>query len=130
MIQDVRFNFPAPESSQGFLLWKTTHVWQSGIKKLLEGYNLTHPQFVVLAVAMWYIQVAEIAPTQKNISQRAEIDTMTVSVIIRGLIKKGFIVRVQHPTDTRAYSITLTEEGKDVLQKAMNAVDAYDIEFF
>lgn len=108
MDHPIAFRFQTPESSNGFLLWKVTHKWQSGIQKLLLPHNLTHPQFVVLAVLAWYLQVQKTVPTQVQIAHHAQIDPMTVSVIIRSLLKKGLIQRTPHATDSRAYAIRLT----------------------
>ena len=126
----IVFRFRSPESSSGFLLWKVTQKWQSGLQKLLLRHNLTHPQFVVLAVTAWHLQIDDTVPTQKHISLRAEMDPMTVSAVVRLLVKKGFVERTANPSDSRAYSIRLTKAGSETLQKAMQAVDDYDENFF
>jgi DNA-binding MarR family transcriptional regulator len=43
---------------------------------------------------------------------------------------KGFIRRQEHPTDTRAKTITLTDSGAEVLQQALKAVEQADVAFF
>ena len=49
------FNLKAEESS-GLLLWQVSMLWQRGIKKVLQPFDLTHPQFVLLASAQWFAQ--------------------------------------------------------------------------
>ena len=49
------FSLRAEESS-GFLLWQVGMLWQRGIKKVLQPFDLTHPQFVLLASAQWFAQ--------------------------------------------------------------------------
>ncbi len=44
------FGFDAPEDSPGFLLWQTTISWQRMIKKALEPHDISHAQFVIMAI--------------------------------------------------------------------------------
>jgi DNA-binding MarR family transcriptional regulator len=55
---------------------------------------------------------------------------MMVSKVLRTLEDKGFISRQEHPTDTRAKIITLTDSGAAVLQEALKVVEEADIAFF
>ncbi len=48
------FGFDKPEDSPGFLLWQTTITWQRLIKKALEFSGISHPQFVILAITLWF----------------------------------------------------------------------------
>ncbi len=47
------FSFEEPEDSPGFLLWQTMTRWQRQIKKALEPYQVSHAQFVVMAILLW-----------------------------------------------------------------------------
>ena len=58
------------------------------------------------------------------------IDVMTVSSAVRLLEKKGLIYRSPHETDTRANSISNTEEGKNCLKRAVIDVEGVDKTFF
>lgn len=110
------FRFETPEASSGFLLWKLTQKWQTGLKSLLREFGLTHPQFVVLATASWFATVGGTLPNQKDLADRTGIDPMTTSVVVRGLLRKNWLGRAEHPTDTRAYVICLTAAGIEVLR--------------
>jgi hypothetical protein len=44
--------FGAPERSPGFVLWRAMLAWQRRIRAALAPYELTHVQFVMLAVAL------------------------------------------------------------------------------
>ena len=50
------FGFEEPEDSPGFLLWQVTVSWQRAIKSALEPYKITHPQFVIMALLMWFTE--------------------------------------------------------------------------
>ena len=117
------------KESMGLLFWQVSMLWQRKIKKVLQAYDLTHTQFVILAV-IEELTEQDKTVTQKNISDFSMIDVMTVSSTVRLLAKKGLISRSQHETDTRANSIINTEMGKSLLSKAVKAVDKVDKTFF
>jgi len=104
-------------------------LWQRKIKQILQSYNLTHTQFVILAV-IEELSEQDICITQKRISDFSMIDVMTVSSTVRLLEKKGLIYRLPHKTDTRANSISNTEKGKICLKQAVIDVEAIDRTFF
>ncbi len=117
------------KESTGLLFWQVSMLWQRKIKKVLQTYDLTHTQFVILAV-IEELTEQDKTVTQKNISDFSMIDVMTVSSTVRLLAKKGLISRSQHETDTRANSIVNTDMGKSLLSKAVKAVDKIDRTFF
>lgn len=53
-----------------------------------------------------------------------------VSKVLRTLEEKRFIIRKEHLTVTRAKNIKLTQNGENVLQKAIISVEAADPDFF
>ncbi len=113
----------------GLLFWQVSTLWQRKIKKVLQEYDLTHTQFVILAV-IEELSEQDKTVTQKNISDFSMIDVMTVSSAVRLLVKKGLVSRSQNETDTRANSIVNTDIGKTILCKAVKAVDKVDKTFF
>jgi len=42
------------EDSPGLLLWQTTIFWQRMIKKALEPYGISHAQFVIMVILLWW----------------------------------------------------------------------------
>ncbi|MDE7425124.1 MAG: MarR family transcriptional regulator [Lachnospiraceae bacterium] len=117
------------KESVGLLFWQSSMLWQRKIKQALQKYDITHTQFVILAV-IEELSEQEICITQKKISDFSMIDVMTVSSTVRLLEKKGLIFRTPHKTDTRANSISNTESGKKCLKQAVNAVEKIDEMFF
>ena len=95
------------KESMGLLFWQVSMLWHRKIKTVLQAYDLTHTQFVILAV-IEELTEQDKTVTQKNISDFSMIDVMTVSSTVRLLAKKGLISRSQHETDTRANSIINT----------------------
>jgi MarR family transcriptional regulator, organic hydroperoxide resistance regulator len=127
--KDNTFSVAKAEDSSGFLLWQVTSLWQRGIKVALEPFDLTHSQFVLLASAHW-LSLGDHQVTQIMLSEHSKIDPMTTSQVLRTLAAKGFIVRTEHATDTRAKSITVTYAGKNRIKPAVVAVENFDHDFF
>lgn len=128
-MKDIEFKFKSPNDSPGYLLGQVTMLWQRKIKKVLDPLNLTQTQFVLLAALGW-LSKKNNAVTQVDIANQGNADRMMVSKVLRTLQDKKFISRQEHPTDTRAKVIRLTNEGAKVLQRALTAVENADIDFF
>ncbi len=129
MPKKIEFKFKSPNESPGYLLANLTLLWQRKQKKTLDPLNLTHTQFVLLASLGWLSRENDLV-TQVDIANQGNADRMMVSKVLRTLETKKFIQRQEHPTDTRAKIIKLTEEGAKILQKALIEVENADIEFF
>lgn len=129
MAKKIEFHFKTPNESPGYLLGQLTLLWQRKLKKVLDPFNLTHTQFVLLAALGWLSGEQEHV-TQVDIANQGNADRMMVSKVLRTLEEKQFIIRQEHPTDTRAKIIKLTNNGFKVLQKALIVVENVDKEFF
>lgn len=123
------FGFEQPEDSPGFLLWKSTTTWQRLIKKALEPYDISHAQFVVMAMVMWFKENHQPA-TQVNIAQLSGLDKMTVSKSLKKLSQLALIARVEDSTDTRAKLVSLTAEGQKLIAKLIPIVESTDRIYF
>ncbi|OMP78196.1 MULTISPECIES: MarR family winged helix-turn-helix transcriptional regulator [unclassified Chitinophaga] len=129
MQKKIEFKFKNPGESPGYLLGQVTLLWQRKHKKVLDPLNLTQTQFVLLTALGWLSRENDTV-TQVDIANQGNADRMMVSKVLRTLEEKKFISRQEHPTDTRAKVIKLTNEGAKVLQKALTAIENADIEFF
>lgn len=123
------FNYTHPEESSGYLLWQLTMLWQRKMKKELDKIDLTHTQFVVLAVLAWLSGTNKVV-TQIDIAKHAKTDKMMTSKVLRTLQDKGFIERTEHLTDTRAKSVIITNLGLEKIRQAAKIVDLVDNDFF
>ena len=120
--------FKSPEESPGFLLWHISLSWRSCIERTLEHFNLTHPQFVVLATTAWLTRKGDYI-SQSDIGKSAGLDPNTTSQILRGLEIKNLIKRTRSLNE-RSKNPSLTELGLDILFKALPAVEKADTQFF
>ena len=86
------FDFDTPEDSPGFLLWQVSITWQRQIKKALEPYGVTHPQFVIMALTLWHMKNNE-TPVQNRIVKLSKLDKMTVSQALKKLVANKLMRR-------------------------------------
>lgn len=126
---DPAFSFEKPEQSPGFLLWQTMVTWQRRIKKILDPYDISHAQFVILANVLWFEGVKQ-TPTQILIVRSTKLDKMTVSKSLKKLVAENYVKRAEHKTDTRAKSVYLTPKGKTIASKLVPMIEKIDAEFF
>lgn len=115
--------------SPGLLFIRVYNRWHGTIRKALVKCGLTHPQFVFLACT-GYLAQAEEHVTQSMVANLADMDLMTASQLAVLLEKKGLILRTTHPQDSRAKSVSLSDEGQLRLSKSLPTVEAIDTEFF
>lgn len=129
MATESAFGFEAPEDSPGFLLWQTTITWQRLIRRALDAYDISHAQFVVMAVLLWFEEHQQ-DPTQIAVARLSKLDQMTVSKSLKKLIGQGYIKRKESQKDTRAKWVYLNPKGKELAAKLIPIVERIDAEFF
>ena len=117
------------KKSTGLLFIRAYHKWHGQIKSQLKTIDLTHPQFVVLTTLAALLRQQEWV-SQTDIARFSDMDVMTVSQIIRLLVKKGLIMREVHPKDSRANIILLTDTGLQKVNQALPLVESIDQAFF
>lgn len=126
---DLPFEFENAQDSPGLLLWQVSILWQRLIKKALEPYDVSHAQFVIMAVLLWLEKHQECV-TQSIIIDWTKLDKMTVSKSMKKLVGQGLINRVEHAVDTRAKSVNLTDRGKSIVHQLVPAIEKIDAVFF
>lgn len=87
----------------------------------MSGLNLTARQYVVLVAA-----AHKDGSSQQDIIDRTGIDRSTVSQVVQTMIRKGLLKRRRTREDARAYAITLTPYGRDVLKASEPIVGRVD----
>lgn len=116
-------------ASPGLLFIRAYNRWHGIIRRALAKCGLTHPQFVFLACTGYLAQNEEYV-TQSMVANLADMDLMTISQLAVLLEKKGLILRTTHPQDSRAKSVSLSDEGQRRLSNSLPTVEVIDREFF
>lgn len=123
------FGFEKPEDSPGFLLWQTTITWQRLIKEALEPFDISHAQFVVMAVTLWLDEHAQ-ETSQTAIAGLSKLDKMTVSKSLHKLTRLGYVKRHESGRDSRAKLVEFTTDGKKLVARLIAIIETIDAKFF
>lgn len=119
----------AKEEPTGFLLWQVSSIWERELKKSLEGAGLSYVQYMLMN-GCDVLSAGHEPVTQTRLSEVALTDPMTTSKVLRTLEGRKLLRRREHPTDTRAKAVELTEKGKKALSDASKLVEQFDKKFF
>jgi DNA-binding MarR family transcriptional regulator len=87
----------------------------------MSGINLTTRQYVVLVAV-----AGDEGASQQGIIEKTGIDRSTVSQVVQIMTRKGLLKRVRTRGDARAYAISLTPYGRDVLKSSEPIVGQVD----
>jgi DNA-binding MarR family transcriptional regulator len=128
-VKKVKSRFESPSASPGYQLWLVSNVWQRRMRSALKEFDLTHVQFVLLAVTSQLCQTNPDA-NQVQIARAAGIDKMMASQVLRSLEEKGLVTRTPDEADSRAIRVGLTEAGVARTALAMQSVEQTDVAFF
>jgi len=106
-----------PIFKMDILVWRVIKLLMKSKRHTLEKFGLTCSQFDILSAIDYYSNIkTEIIQT--NLSEKAEIDPMTTSTILRNLERKGLIRRNRGTVNTRIVIVELTDDGYELLEKA------------
>ncbi|MCL1139199.1 MarR family winged helix-turn-helix transcriptional regulator [Shewanella pneumatophori] len=97
-----------------FALYTAANALMRAYRPLLERYELTYPQYLVMQ-ALWLQD--RISLTQVSLSTRLDMGTLTP--IVKRLEAKGFLQRLADTTDERKKVIALTDSGKQLKVEAL-----------
>ena len=115
--------------STGLLFARVYNSWHGRVKTALQKVGLTHPQFIILT-SLGYLELQQDLVTQVNLAAFSDMDVMTVSQVLKLLLKKGLVERREHPQDSRAKVVFLTDIGRERMNQALPLVEAIDQTYF
>ena len=96
-----------------FALYSASLAMTKLYKPLLDALGLTYPQYLVM-LALW-----EQAPrTVKALGQALELDSGTLTPLLKRLEAAGFVTRTRDAEDERRVQIALTQTGEALREKA------------
>ena len=122
------FGFDKPEDSPGFLLWQVSMTWQRAIKQTLDRYDISHSQFVIMALLLWF-EKQHHKTAQTDIIKMSKLDKMTVSKSLKKLAQLELVTRSENIEDTRAKITKLTSKGEDLIYSLIPIVEEIDKRF-
>ena len=109
------------ENRLGILIWQTSNLWQSKIRKLLKSSNLTFNEYLILET-IYKLRTKQDNITQQDICKNSSIDRSVVSLKINSLEEKKLLNRSQ-PNDRRSYGLILTGNGILLVKNLINSIE-------
>lgn len=96
-----------------FALYSASRAMTAAYRPILTELNLTYPQYLVLLV-LW----EEDRVTVGRLGERLQLDSGTLSPLLKRLEANGFIRRERSLQDERQVEVTLTPAGRKLEGKA------------
>lgn len=98
-----------------FVLYAASNRITRLYRPLLEPLGLTYPQYLTMLV-LW-----ERTPrTVGELGQMLDLDSGTLTPLLKRLESAGFVRRHRDPADERRVLVELTEQGRDLRLRAAN----------
>jgi DNA-binding MarR family transcriptional regulator len=112
--------WPLPLDRQlGFSLYGAFIAINRIYRPWLDKIGLTYPQYLVLSV-LW----EEDDQTITGIASRLDLDTSTITPLVKRLEKAGHVVRQRNPSDERRLKVFLTDRGRAIQAETRILADA------
>lgn len=95
-----------------FALHAASRVVTRAYAERLAAYGLTYPQYLVLMVLWEWDRVPPLRPTVKALGDRLDLDSGTLTPLLRRLVEKGFVTRERASKDEREVWVKVTKRGR------------------
>ncbi|MEZ2132549.1 MULTISPECIES: MarR family winged helix-turn-helix transcriptional regulator [unclassified Sinorhizobium] len=90
-----------------FAVYSTAHAFTRAYKPILERVGLTYPQYLVMLV-LWERNELPV----KTIGEQLDLDSGTLSPLLKRLEQNGLIKRSRDARDERQVIVSLTPKGR------------------
>ncbi|MGY5802890.1 MarR family winged helix-turn-helix transcriptional regulator [Rhizobium sp. LEGMi12c] len=102
-----------------FAVYSAAHAFNRAYKPILDRVGLTYPQYLVMLV-LWEKGDLPV----KTIGEKLDLDSGTLSPLLKRLEQTGLISRARDPKDERQVIISLTEKGTGMKCQLGTIMDA------
>jgi DNA-binding MarR family transcriptional regulator len=106
------------ENQLCFALHSTARQMIRSYRPVLAELDLTHPQYLVLLVLWGWAREREKRPTIKALGKRLELDSGTLTPLLKRLQSRGLITRTRSTDDERELFVRLTPAGVALKKRA------------
>lgn len=96
-----------------FALYAASRATTAAYRQVLETVGLTYPQYLVM-LALWETD----GLTVGELGRRLQLDSGTLSPLLRRLASNGLITRSRPDQDARRVVVRLTDQGQAMRAKA------------
>jgi DNA-binding MarR family transcriptional regulator len=101
------------DSQLCFALYSASRAMTAAYRPILADMNLTYPQYLVLLV-LWEDERVTVG----RLGERLQLDSGTLSPLLKRLEANGFVRRERSRDDERLVEVTLTAAGRRLEKKA------------
>jgi DNA-binding MarR family transcriptional regulator len=108
-------------ATTGALVWRLAMRWRVALDRAVAPLGLTQPQYTVLATLRGLTASGD-RPSQRQLAEAAGLETIYVSKLVAALEGAGLVERERDPGDARAMRLSLTGDGLDVIDRAIQVV--------
>ncbi|MBQ9315393.1 MAG: MarR family transcriptional regulator [Atopobiaceae bacterium] len=84
-------------------------------KPFLDPLDLTYPQYVTM-MALWEHDGVKVG----ELGTRLHLDSATLTPLLKRLEAHGYVRRQRSPLDERAVIVSLTDEGRELRERALS----------
>ena len=106
--RDPQTSALSPQDMVCFSLYSAVHAMTQAYRPHLEALGLTYPQYLVMS-ALWS---ATDAPTVGTLSRQLQLESSTLTPLLKRLETTGLLTRRRDAEDERQVRIALTEAGQ------------------
>lgn len=96
-----------------FALYSASRAFTHLYRPILAELDLTYPQYLVMLV-LWEHDPISV----KDLGAALRLDSGTLSPLLKRLEAAGLVTRVRRASDERSVDVALTEEGRELKERA------------
>lgn len=108
------------ENQACFPVYALSRVLTAHYKPILDGIDLTYPQYLVMLI-LWEHQKLSV----KEIGEKLLLDSGTLTPLLKKLENKQLISRIRSTADERVMMISLSKNGATLKKKAVSIPESF-----
>ena len=115
------------ENRLGLLIWQTSNIWQSKLRKILKKHKISLNEYLIIETLFKLSSLTKTV-SQIRIANNSSLDVSVVSTNLTLLENKNLILRTH--IDNRSKNILLTDQGLSLISSLIKIIKNEEIDFF
>ena len=115
------------ENRLGLLIWQTSNIWQSKLRKILKNHKISLNEYLIIETLFKLSSLTKTV-SQIRIANNSSLDVSVVSTNLTLLENKNLVIRTH--IDNRSKNILLTDQGLSLISSLIKIIKNEEIEFF
>ena len=111
----------APPMAAVTSVMRAHQIMLARLNEQLEPFGLTFPRYEALML-LYYSRTGSLPLGKMGV--RLQLHQTSVTPLVDGLVQRGLVQRTPHPSDRRTTLATITEQGRDVAERATRELNA------